>query len=224
MLADSWRPAAVIFDMDGTIVDSFDYMVEMFAETLEEQLGRRLRRDEVVATFGPGAGTEYQIIDGFAGTPSPDLHRRYQARYDASLEQLHLFPGIAEAVALCRDAGVKLALMTGKGRPSAVATLRHFGLLASFAAIITGDEATRPKPDPMGVNLAMAELGADPATTAFIGDSRADIGAGQAAGVRTVLAAWHLPDDAAEVAALYHPDLVLATGQDLVAWLHAALE
>jgi pyrophosphatase PpaX len=224
MLADSWRPTAVIFDMDGTIIDSFDYMTEIFALTLEEQLGRRLTRAEVVGTFGPGAGTEYDIIDGFAGGPSPELHRRYQEHYDAALDQLQLFPGIAEAVTLCYDAGLPVALMTGKGRPSAVATLRHFDLLEYFTAIVTGDEAIRPKPDPMGVELALAEMGAVAATTIFIGDSRADIGAGRAAGVRTILAAWHQPDDAAEVAALYHPDLVLARSEDLASWLRAALE
>lgn len=217
------RVAAVIFDLDGTLADTFDYMVSCFAPTLEPLLHQRLTRAEIVPLFGPGAGTEYQILDQLAGKHVPELYPHYQQLYDANLGSMTLFPGIAEAIAVCREVKIKLGLMTGKGRPSAIATLTHFGLIDAFDVIITGDEATRPKPDPMGVQLALDALQVPARAAIFIGDSRADVLAGQAAGTRTVLGAWHNPTDAAEVAALYHPDVVLPTGHALAAWLRATL-
>lgn len=222
-MATTMRPTAVIFDLDGTLADTFDYMIECFAATLAPRLGKQLSRADIVPLFGPGAGTEYQILDQLAGTHVPELYPRYQQMYDANLGTMHLFPGIAEAIEVCRAAEVKLGLMTGKGRPSAIATLTHFGIVTAFDVIITGDEATRPKPDPMGVLLALESV-QRPATQAiFIGDSRADVLAGKAAGTRTVLGAWHNPADAAEVAALFHPDVVIATGHALADWLRSTL-
>lgn len=217
------RLAAVIFDLDGTLVDTIAFMADGMALALEARLGRRITLDEFLAQIGPGAGTEQHILRTLGGGDDPAAYAQFLDWYAREHVRVQLFPGMAAAIRLCQQAGVPLGIMTGKGRATAEITLREVGLLEAFAVIVTGDEATRPKPDPLGLHIALAALAVDPRATLFCGDTRADVLAGQAAGTLTGLCAWHHPTDAAEVAARFHPDQVFATGDDLVAWLHGAL-
>lgn len=217
------RLAAVIFDLDGTLVDTISYMAEGMALALAPRLGRRVTHAEFLAQIGPGAGTEQQIMRTLGGVDDPAAYAQFLGWYAREHAQVRLFPGVADAIAVCQQAGVPLGIMTGKGRATAEITLRAVGLIDAFAVIVTGDEATRPKPDPLGLTLALAALDVDPALTVFCGDTRADVLAGQAAGTQTGLCAWHHPADAAEVVARFHPDQVFTTGAELAAWLRDAL-
>jgi pyrophosphatase PpaX len=223
VITDFTRPAAIVFDLDGTLADTFDHMVECFVVALEPRLGRRLSAAEIIAQFGPGSGTERIIIDYFAGGDDPESLERYYACYAADHNRVQLFPGIADALTICHDAGIPLGLMTGKGRATTEITLAKLGIRERFAVIVTGDEATRPKPDPMGPLLTLAGLRVAPASAIFVGDTRSDALGSRAAGMRAILAAWNNPADATYVAATYHPDAVFHTGVAFAAWLRELL-
>lgn len=222
-MATRQRPAAVIFDLDGTLADTFDHMVAAFGDALEPLLGRRPTRGEVIATFGPGAGTEPAILGDFLGRTDAAATERYYAAYEGGHGRVALFPGVGAALEALAAAGVPLGVMTGKSRRSALITLRALGVVDRFSAIITGDEATRAKPDPMGPLLAAQALGVNPARCVYVGDSRADIGAGRAAGMTTALVGWNQPSDAAEVRDLFHPDIFCRTGDEFVAWARSVV-
>jgi phosphoglycolate phosphatase-like HAD superfamily hydrolase len=87
--------------------------------------------------------------------------------------------------------GVPMGVMTGKGVRSARITLEALGLADTFGAVVTGEDVTKQKPEPDGPLEAARQLGIAPADCAFVGDSPADVGAGKAAGMVTVVAAWH---------------------------------
>lgn len=189
---------AVLFDLDGTLVDTIDLIVHCFDDTLRHLTGRPWSREEIIALFGP---TEPEIIRRFAAparTRAKDPARDYESaceRFFACYERnhdrmVHSFPGMADLIRTLADADVPLGLVTNKGRRTTETTLRLMGLRQSLAAVVTGDEASRPKPDPAGIVRALAELGVQPGLSYFVGDSEVDILAGKAAGVRTIAVGW----------------------------------
>ncbi len=216
------RPDAVIFDLDGTLADTFAYMLECFAAAMEPDLGRRISREDMLAQFQLGF-TEPVIINTLSGFDNPAAAERYFAGYAAGHDRVQLFPGVADALAVCHAADVKLGVMTGKSRITAELTLKQLGVRDYFSVVVSGDEATRPKPDPMGLRIALTALDIVPEHAIFVGDTRADVRAARAAGMGSILAAWNDPADAAEVAALYPPDAVFASGDELAEWLRDLL-
>ena len=213
---------AVVFDLDGTLADTFGLLLAAFDEATRPHRGGPLTRAEMVAHFGPGAGTEEAIVRALAGVATgapPDgcfdaFYRVYVARHG---ELVRLFPGIRQALEAARERGCALGLVTGKGRRTAEITLRELGIAAFFGAIATGDDAPAPKPDPRGLLAVLAQLGVPPGRALFLGDSIADIGAGRAAGTRVAAVLWNEPGDPALVEA--RPDFVLCDGDDLRALL-----
>jgi pyrophosphatase PpaX len=218
------RPVAIIFDLDGTLVDTFAHMADSFAIALADELGRQLTLEEFYSQIGPGAGTEPQILNHFAGREAPELFEKYCAYHDSHPEKMPLFPGVAPMLHMCRAAGVKLGIMTGKSRITTLTTLAHGGILDVFDAIISGDEAVRPKPDPMGLELALSALKVKSDHTIYVGDSLADVLAGKAASMATILAGWNRPADAAKTAEQTCPDAFFYSVDDLSIWLSDLLQ
>lgn len=179
------RPAALLFDLDGTLVDTIDLIVHCFARLLEPATGRPWGRDEIVALFGP---TEPAILArfGLAGA-LPDFLACYERSHDRLARP---FPGVAAALERARRAGLRLAVITNKGRETTAITLRRTGLASCFDAVVTGDDTGRPKPDPAGLLLALERLGVAPGEAVFVGDAPSDVEAGRRAGVGTWAVAW----------------------------------
>jgi len=142
----------------------------------------------------------------------PEHHDDAIARYVATYERRHralveLFDGIADLLADAHAAGIKLAVVTGKSRNTALMTLDILGVLDRFDVVYAGDDVERQKPDPMALKMALDDLAHDdPAHAAMIGDSAADVVAGKGVGVATIGVLWGVPD---------HSDL-LAAGPDVV--------
>ena len=112
------------------------------------------------------------------------------------------------------EAGVRLGIITGKSRQTAIITLRELGVLDLFPVLYGGDDIERPKPDPQAVVAALADLERTPDEPAvMIGDSAMDIAAGKAAGIPTIAVRWGSPD-VEEVDAL-SPDYVVSSAGEL---------
>jgi HAD superfamily hydrolase (TIGR01509 family) len=184
------RPRAAIFDFDGTLVDTFDLVITSYATACRDYFGRELSREEVISRFGP---TECDMLRRDLPAHLHDSAiARFRQLYRANHTKLSkVFPGIAEMLAALQEKKIPLGIMTGKGRDTCDMTLSAMGWTNLFGAVITGDESRRPKPDPEGVLMAAGQLGIDPRDCIFVGDAPADIGAGKAAGMRTVWASWH---------------------------------
>jgi phosphoglycolate phosphatase len=144
-------------------------------------------REEVHGFVGEGA----RLLLARAVAPHDHLLEpalaAWRPHYEAHcLDRTRPYPGID---ALLAGAGRTLAVQTNKPGVMARKILAGLGLLPRFAAVIGGDEVAR-KPDPAGARELMARLGATPAETVFVGDSRVDLGAAWAAGVPFVAVTW----------------------------------
>lgn len=205
---------ALVIDLDGTLADTFAAMQGAFSTVA----GRELDAEELLRLFGPGAGTEAAILATLGVADEAALERWY-AHYGAAHGDLAPFPGMRETLVEARVRGLRTGMMTGKGRRSTLITLDALGVTDLLDAVITGDEAVRPKPDPMGLLLVLDTLGVPPERAVYIGDSLADAGAARAAGARIAAALWD--PRASIVRSPEPPDYLLRSPEDLTALLDA---
>lgn len=187
------RPDAVIFDLDGTLADTFALIVSSWNAAVSGPMGRTYAPEEVIARFGlPEHGMIRRELDGRPGVEEAveEFHRHYDAEHGS----VSAFPGVDTMLRSIRDAGIPMGVMTGKGRRSLDITLDKLGWTHLFGSTVTGDDVVNQKPAPDGVEKAAREIGADPKRCVYVGDSPVDIRAGNAAGMTTIAAGWHAHD------------------------------
>jgi len=183
------RPA-ILFDLDGTLIDSIDLLVTSMVYAFE---GRDVQPpvDEWIA----GIGTPLDAMLRTWARDDEDVlalrarYREYQfANHDA---KTHAYPGAVDTVRALHAAGHPLAVVTSKLEYGARRSLKWIGLDECFAAVVGVDATTKHKPEPEPVWHALTLLGdVPPAEALFIGDSTHDMHAGNAAGVATAAALW----------------------------------
>jgi pyrophosphatase PpaX len=207
------RIATAIFDLDGTIADTLPLIYAAFNEALEPALGRQLSEAEIRSTFGPPDNHIMQSL--LPGAEGESAFARYVVAYEREHDRLvTAFHGIDEVTRLAAESGMKLGVVTGKSRRTALFTLEALGLLPSFEVIYAGDDVDRQKPDPEAVIKILADLRHDPSTPGvFIGDSAADVIAGRAAGLTTIAVTWGSPDHCELFAA--KPDIIVHNAEEL---------
>src|SRR5438552_3391146 len=182
------RIKAIIFDLDGTLADTFALIVSAWNEAVSPHTGKTYSDAEVIARFGiPDSQMILRELPGEAGDRAVEVYHAYYARHHDAVKT---FDGIDGMLAELRRRRVPMGVMTGKGRRSASITLQAMGWAKTFAAVVTGEDVARQKPDPAGPLEVARRLGVEPAACAFVGDSPADVGAGKAAGMITVAAGW----------------------------------
>ena len=187
----SVSPRAVIFDFDGTLLDTFPAIAVGFNAALTPISGRTYSDAEVIAHFGPP--DEGMISDALQDFPGADFNAaidRYFAAFEVADKDCPIFPGITELLDELAARQIPLGIMTGKGRRAAEITLHRLKWHSRFGTIVTGDDALA-KPAPDGPLLAARELNIAPANCVFVGDSPADMKAATAAGMTAVVAGWH---------------------------------
>ena len=187
---------AIIFDLDGTLADTFAMIVSAFNHAVTPHTGKKYSDAEVIARFGiPDSQMirrELQKLPGQqAGQAAGQAVEVYHAYYAAHHADVKTFDGIDEMLSELRRRKVPMGVMTGKGRRSAAITLEALGWADTFGAVVTGEDVKQQKPQPDGPLEAARRLNVEPAACAFVGDSPADVGAGKAAGMLTVAAGWH---------------------------------
>jgi pyrophosphatase PpaX len=184
------RPLAVLFDLDGTLIDSIELILNSAKHAFVD-------RDGYVPS-------DAEWLTG-VGIPLETMFRRY-ARDDADVKALiakyreyqlahhdrlvRCYDQVVETVDLLRAAGHPVAIVTSKTGWLAQRGLDQVGLGRHFEVIIGCDICNRHKPDPEPVFMALDRLGYDPIDAVFVGDSIYDIAAGNAAGVTTIAALW----------------------------------
>ncbi len=178
----------LIFDFDGTLVDSYPLIEAAFAHVM-----RTHRLDEAAR----------QLFRQHRGLPLPEqmkivaphmweeLVATYRAM-DSTLGHARVFPGIPSMVRKLRQAGSPLGVVSCKRRALIESELEAAGLREFFAVVIGYEDVTPPKPAPDPLLAAIGSLGLSRSRAIYVGDSMVDLETGRAARVRTVLAAWGL--------------------------------
>jgi AHBA synthesis associated protein len=188
--------AAVLFDLDGTLVDSEPVTRAAFCGAYREVMsaGRA-----PVERYLEHLGRPFPDIMRELGLPL-ELWEPFRRRSTQLAGRVRVAPGVPAMLAALAARGVPLAIVTGKDAERAEHVLRRCGLRDRFASVVTPDRVARGKPHPDSIEVALADLGADPRGSVVVGDAAADIEAAHAAGVRAVAAAW-LPTPAVARAA-----------------------
>lgn len=177
-------PRAVVFDLDGTLLDSLPLVLAAITHALEP-FGTRPTK-EIFANLG---GPPEKFLVPLVG----DLKRlpvALQRLGEFSWENAHLirpYEGVGAVLEQLRQEGVRVGLWTGRDRVSADWLLKHHQLEAYFSAVVCGDDLPTHKPDPEGLIEVMRRLEVKPGETLFVGDSDVDVLGGAGSGVDTLL-------------------------------------
>ena len=204
----------VLFDLDGTLIDSVRLILDSYHHTLAQH-GLPARTD---AEWLKGVGTPLtvQLAEwrDKAGTIEAMIatYREYNLKHHDRM--VTVYPGVVDAVREIKAASIQTGLVTSKNRPGALRGLKLVGLEALMDVLVCADEVANPKPHPEPVEKAVSLLGADPSTTLYVGDSVHDMHSGRAAGVVTGAALWG-PFQRSQLEQA-QPDYWLETPSDLV--------
>ncbi len=181
---------AVLFDLDGTLIDSVGLIIAAFLHAFEAFDGDRPGEAELVLGIGTPLVTQlsrYARSDAEL-TILRDRYRAFQiAHHD---HMVRAFPGAVALVTQLRDRGVAVAIVTSKGEEFARRGLAVSGFDTLFELVVGVDSTVHHKPHPEPVLTALARLGVAAEHATFVGDSPHDVGAGNAAHVRTIGVTW----------------------------------
>ena len=205
---------AVLFDLDGTLVDSIELIVAAAMKAFASRPGPSPSEEQIRNTIGRPLPTTFGpwLVDDDDLPFLISKYREYQLEHHDRLT--NAYDGIVDAVAALDAAGCRMGIVTSKVGFMAERALVHTGLARYMQCVIASDSTTRHKPDPEPVFAALEKLGAEPAHACFVGDSPYDIQAGRAAGVHTVGVTWGaftretLIDAGADVILQRPPELV----------------
>jgi HAD superfamily hydrolase (TIGR01549 family) len=201
---------AVIFDMDGTLLDSSRTVPAAYAAAIHELCGRRVTDAEVIAEYGSGPASA--LLSRFIGRQVTDSDIESWLRHlDARLAQTTIYPGGLSAIERLASEGLRLAVFTGATARAAEMQLVHGGMRSRFDAVVGSDEIAAVKPAPDGLHRVCELLDVVPSRTAYVGDAVNDLRCARTAGAVPVAAAWgHLYEHDAE------PHLVAHTPDHMV--------
>jgi len=187
------RPIAVLFDLDGTLVDTIQLLLESVQYAFRDHAasGRRVpSQADWIAGIGTPLVTQLRpYVDDDAELAALVAgYRVYQGQHHDRLTRC--YASTPDVVAALKARGHPLGIVTSKADEIARRSLAHVGLLEMMDVIVGADSTTRHKPDAEPVRLALQRLGYGPREAIFVGDSPHDVNAGNAAGVVTVAALW----------------------------------
>jgi pyrophosphatase PpaX len=182
---------AVLFDLDGTIVDTNELIIQSFLHALKGVVAEDFGREHIIPSMGEPLTDQLQQFSGLEDvTAITHAYREYN--YLKHDEMVALFPGVAKVLPILRQHGIHLGVVTTKMRPTTERALKMFGLIEHMGTIVTLDEVEHAKPHPEPVQKAMQALGAHPDQTIMVGDSTVDIESARRAGAMPVGVAWSL--------------------------------
>jgi HAD superfamily hydrolase (TIGR01509 family) len=205
---------AVVWDMDGTLIDSSTVVPDAYIAAIRRLGGPALTREAIVAAYS--LGPPAIMLAHLLGRASTDADvQEYLTGLRAGAAGARPYPGIEPTLERLRGR-VELGVFTGASHTSALILLEAAGLAARFGVVVGGDEVAQQKPAPDGVLLACKSLRVNPASAAYVGDSPSDLQAARSSGARAFAAGWgHLfsPEEPA--------DLVLDRPEELLDLLNA---
>ena len=183
------RFPVVLFDLDGTLIDSGPIILASMQHATRTVLGREIAYEELAATVGgQGLVSQMRTLDP---NRVDELVEVYREHNDPLHDTLEAFDDLVEVLPRLRAEGRRLGIVTAKRHRTAQLALDRFPELAEQFDVVVGHEDTdRHKPAPDPVLFALERLGADPSHAAYVGDSPFDIQAAKAAGAFAIAVGW----------------------------------
>lgn len=207
------RYDTVLVDLDGTIIDTNQLIIESIQHVWQTRYGARLDEGLIIRHMGRTLEQQFQSFTGQDDVQ--DLIAAYREfNYAAHDDYVKPFPYVREVLTKLRANGVKTAAVTTKMRGSTKRSLAYCELDELLDVLVTVDDVEHPKPHPEPVLCALEQLGSQAEKTMMVGDSPFDIQAAQAAGVASVAVSWSLKGE--EELRKYDPQYVIQDMRDLL--------
>lgn len=202
----------VLFDLDGTIIDTNELILTTFEHVLQKHALNRYTREQMIPYMGLTLEYQLQTFSGKEDVAElvADYRKYNRERHDELVKE---FPYVKEVIAKLHERGIKLGVVTTKIQETTQKALDLFGLLPFMDMIVTVEDVRHPKPHPEPILAAMEKFNSEPARTLMVGDSAADIECAHNAGVQSAAVAWSLKG--LEVLQSYNPDYILKDMTDL---------
>lgn len=202
---------AILFDLDGTVINTNELIFQSFEYALETVLHTSLSRDILRTTFGKPLA---QIMQEMGGEQAQELRKAFVDYSIAHENDIYLFPGVEKALKELKALNIKTAVVTSRLYRSALRNLHQFELEKYFDVFITPEATEKHKPNPEPALKALEQLGTEPHEAIMTGDSVLDLLCGKQAGCKTAAVRYSLFP--LEELLEYQPDYVIDTLQDLV--------
>lgn len=202
----------LLFDFDGTLLDTNELIIQTFEYVLGNHYPGKYDRIEISKFLGP-------TLDESFSTINPEMTEQLIQEYRAWNRSMHdelskEFDGVSKTLNLLKKAGIKMAIVSTKKNDMVMKGLNLLDAEGVFDVVIGLDDVAKTKPDPEPILLALEKLGASKDETLMIGDNYHDIVGGQNAGVRTAGVAWSIKGE--QFLQGFNPDYMLQHISDLV--------
>ncbi len=202
----------VVFDLDGTVVDTVELIVESFRFATRTVLGKVLPDEVITAGVGQPLMAQMERLSPEHARELYDVYREYNHRRHDEL--IRGYAGVTEMLDGLRAAGRRLGIVTSKSGDTTEMAFRAVGLADRFDVVVTASDTDEHKPSPVPLLLCLERLRSPAAGSIYVGDSPVDIQAGAAAGMATAAVAWGVFDKAALLAVA--PDFWLEEPHELL--------
>src|SRR5213080_4667653 len=207
------RFETVLFDLDGTVVDSGAIILASMRHATREVLGIEYRDEELMhAVGGPGLEAQMAVL---APDRVEELVRVYRAHNEPLHDELEACAGMDDVLVRLKEEDRRLAIVTAKRRSTVELAFARVPLGHLFETVVGGDETERHKPDPEPLLLGAERLGAQPEDAAYVGDAPFDVQAAHAAGMHAVAVTWGRIHDRGKLER-EHPDAIVDAPGELL--------
>ena len=183
------RFPVVLFDLDGTVVDSGGIILASMRHATRAVLGREISDDALMAAVG-GSGLESQMRQFGGEQHIEELVRVYREHNEPLHEGLESFSGMVDVLVRLKEQGRKLGIVSAKRQRTVELAFANVEIGHLFDVVVGGDQAEAQKPAPDLLLLALGRLEVEPKDAAYVGDSPFDMQAARAAGMHAVGVTW----------------------------------
>jgi len=182
------RYPVVLFDLDGTVIDSGAIILASMRHAAKEVLGTDVPDEQLMSAVG-GPGLEAQMRT-IAPDQVDELVNVYRAHNEPLHDELQCCAGMEDVLVQLKEEGRRLGIVTAKRRQTVELAFARLPIEHLFETVVGGDETERHKPDPAPLLLALDRLGARPEEAAYVGDAPFDVKAAKAAGLFAIGVTW----------------------------------
>jgi pyrophosphatase PpaX len=207
------RFPVVLFDLDGTVIDSRAIILASMRHAAKEVLGLDVPDEQLMAGVG-GPGLEAQM-HALSPDRVDELVTVYRAHNEPLHDELVCCAGMDRVLVQLKEEGRRLGIVTAKRRQTVELAFARIPIEHLFETVVGGDETKNHKPDPEPLLLALERLGAAPEDAVYVGDAPFDIQAAKAAGLYSVGVTWG-GIHARELLEAQSPDALIDTPEELL--------